>query len=165
MLQSMYQDSIRLPGGADPLVGFHPADRPDLHHTSAGVDGRTGRNLSAPKHTSAYAISAQTNCTLRPHLLTWFSPSPPSHPPTRPLTPLSFCSSLSDSPGTMKSSELSEGMSDDCVEQSAKHTHTPTRCHTHIHETYSQHSFLFPEQTETFDTALDWVTLCFSLNM
>lgn len=131
MLQSTYQDSIRLPGGADPLVGFRPADRPDLHHTSAGVDGRTGRNLTAPKHTSAYAISAQTNSTHRPHLLTWFSPSPASHPPTRPLTLLSFCSSLSDSPGTMKSSGLSEGMSDDCVEQSAKHTHTHRHGATH----------------------------------
>lgn len=48
-LQSALQDSIRLSGCPGPLLGFLLADRPDLHHTSPGVDGRTGRNFACAK--------------------------------------------------------------------------------------------------------------------
>lgn len=58
MLRSTDQDSISLVACVEPLVGFRPADRHDLHHTSPGDDGRTDRNFAVPKHTSMHSISA-----------------------------------------------------------------------------------------------------------
>lgn len=103
------------------------------------------QNIQAHTASSLRQTDRPTPCTpdssLHPNLLTWFSP-PPSH-----LTSLFLSFSLSDSPGTVKSSELSVGMSDDCVEQSTKHTHIlHTRCHTHI----SWHSFSY--YSDTCDT-------------
>lgn len=93
-------------------------------------------------------IQARMPSPLTDKLLT---PSPPSDVVfPSPFSPhsLSLSFSLSDSPGTVKSSELSGGMSDDCVEQSAKHTHAHTHTDTvpHVHETHSSNSFFFPEK-------------------
>lgn len=99
-----------------------------------GEQAETSPRQNIQAHTASWLRQTErpTPCTpdysLHPNLLTWFSP-PPSH-----LTSLFPSFSLSDSPGTVKSSELSGGMSDDCVEQSTKHTHaTYTVPHTYTH--------------------------------
>lgn len=141
MLRSTYDDGISPVSCVEPLVGFHPTDRTDLHNTSPGDDGRTGRKLAAPKHTcplysQTSRYTARSKGPTQPSDVVFPSPSSPPFPPFPPS--LSFA--LSDSPGTVKSSELSLGMSDDCVELSTHnpltppHTHAPThRRETHFH--------------------------------
>lgn len=135
-----------------PLVLFRSSDRPDLHHTSPGDDGWMGRNLAVPKHTSTYTLSAHRQT---PHSILGLWRGSPLPLPTFPTTPvLSF--PLPDSPGTVKSSELSRGMSDDYVKQSAKHTHWYGATHTSVRLVRCRLFFLV--SCETSDTTLDPVS-------
>lgn len=121
------------------LPGFRSSDRSDLHSTSPG-DDRTGRSLAVPKHTSAHVPSSTRRWTERVLAPTGPSDARLSPPPHR--VPLFLPFSVSDSPGTVKSSELSGGMSDDCVGQSAEHTNPHTVPHTCSRDLFS-HPVLF----------------------
>lgn len=131
-------------------MGFCPTDRPDLHHTSPGDDGRTGRNLAAPKHTATHTHTHRHRHTPTPPTLNCCAPSQP--PDVVPPLPLLASPSLlppplplPDSPSTVKSSELSGGMSDDCVEQSTKHTRRRGATHTSTRVVLKLFFFFFVE--------------------
>lgn len=72
-----------------------------------------------------------------------------------PLPLLSSPPSLPDSLGTVKSSELSGGMSDDCVELSAEHTHN-TNPHTMPPpHTHTRLTFLIPSYFQEADRCMN----------
>lgn len=148
--------SIHVPGqnqcgwlcGASGRVSAHRQAWPSSHITRWWW-GERAETLQC-QNIQAHTPSPLSNCSLHPHLLTRFFPSP--FPPHLPLS-----LSVSDNPGTVKSSELSGGMSDNCVEQSAEHTHWYGATHTFMRLILA---LLFSEKLrETFDTTLDWVTL------